>query len=313
VTYDYDVYFAHSWEDKPTLQPVVAALRSDGLRVWYDDSELESGTSLRQQLDRGMLRSRLGVVVLSKSFFGERKVWAPAEFDVWFERSSGSRIITVWLDVEKDDVAAWSPIASTLFARRHASPDFIGQLLGDVRKKSIDAGIYAAFLRNAVEKNMEWLRPPQFFHESLDAIDTDNRWTHPDTPIPRDDARNVEMAEVFRDTQDLAGQLIIVVGRPHFPQVLDRQGAVQQFALQLSTAEPGFERCIVQGVACKVTAHHIDPPDPPGDPHLVLAWGWVVGRGDMRYGVESWQTVVMFCGGFLFMDLADPTTAAFWP
>ena len=65
----YDVFISHATEDKDeVVRPLAAALVEEDLRVWYDEFELRIGDSLRRKIDKGLSRSRFGVVVLSHSF-----------------------------------------------------------------------------------------------------------------------------------------------------------------------------------------------------------------------------------------------------
>jgi hypothetical protein len=64
---EYDVFISHASEDKEgVVRPLANALKSEGLRVWYDEFELKIGDSLRQKIDRGLATSRVGLVVLQR-------------------------------------------------------------------------------------------------------------------------------------------------------------------------------------------------------------------------------------------------------
>jgi Domain of unknown function (DUF1883)/TIR domain len=109
---DYDVFVCHASEDKGgVVRPLAEALRSEGLKVWYDEFELRIGRSLRRSIDAGLANSRFGVVVLSEAFFG--KDWANYELDglVTREIASGGEqmILPLWHKVSKDEVTAYSP------------------------------------------------------------------------------------------------------------------------------------------------------------------------------------------------------------
>jgi len=68
-----DVFICHASEDKDAIaRPLAEALRERGHVVWFDEFELEIGDSLRQEIDRGLARSRFGVVILSPSFFEKK-------------------------------------------------------------------------------------------------------------------------------------------------------------------------------------------------------------------------------------------------
>lgn len=117
----YDVFVSHASEDKQTfVQPFVAALKARGLEVWYDEINLSWGDSLRQEIDKGLALSRFGVVVLSKHFFA--KPWPKTELDglLTKELNGHGRVLPVWHQISKDEVAAESPIMVSKIARNTA-------------------------------------------------------------------------------------------------------------------------------------------------------------------------------------------------
>jgi hypothetical protein len=117
---DIDVFISHASEDKERfVRPLVTELEARGLRVWFDEAELQVGDSLTRKIDEGLSRSRFGVVVLSKSFF--EKDWPRAELDALATRQINSGkvvILPVWLDVAVDEVAQYSPLLASLLALR---------------------------------------------------------------------------------------------------------------------------------------------------------------------------------------------------
>lgn len=40
-TFDYDVFLSHSSKDKDIVRPLAERLRADGLRVWFDEWEMQ--------------------------------------------------------------------------------------------------------------------------------------------------------------------------------------------------------------------------------------------------------------------------------
>lgn len=64
------------------MRPLKQKLEALGLRVWFDESSMKPGDSLRQEIDRGLASSDFGVVILSKSFF--KKQWTQAELNGLF-------------------------------------------------------------------------------------------------------------------------------------------------------------------------------------------------------------------------------------
>ena len=118
----FDVFISHASEDKDeVVRPLATALKEENLRVWYDEFELRIGSSLRQTIDRGIARSRFGVVVLSGSFFG--KGWPAYELDGLVNRTvSGEQVLLpVWHDVTKQQVMDFSPSLADKLARSTAT------------------------------------------------------------------------------------------------------------------------------------------------------------------------------------------------
>jgi hypothetical protein len=109
---EFDVFISHASEDKKDIaSPLAFELSKRRYKVWYDDYQLELGDNLRQEIDKGLLSCRYGVVILSHKFFS--KAWTRRELDslVALEDSDGrKRIIPVLHHMKHQEVAAYSPI-----------------------------------------------------------------------------------------------------------------------------------------------------------------------------------------------------------
>lgn len=107
---EFDLFISHATEDKDGIvRSLVAALDERGVEVWYDETQLRIGDSLRQRIDAGLARSRFGLVVLSHAFFA--KNWPQYELDglVSLEMAGRQRILPVWHEIAKDEVLDYSP------------------------------------------------------------------------------------------------------------------------------------------------------------------------------------------------------------
>jgi len=107
---EYDVFISHASEDKDSfVRPFAEKLKLAGINPFYDEMSLTWGDSLRRRIDQGLARSRFGIVVLSKNFFS--KEWPQRELDglVALEIQGQSRILPIWHEVSKDEVARFSP------------------------------------------------------------------------------------------------------------------------------------------------------------------------------------------------------------
>lgn len=114
----YDVFISHASEDKAeVVRPLVHALQSEGLVVWYDEFEMKIGDSLRRKIDKGLVNSKFGIVVLSKDFI--KKGWTNYELDGIISKAvTGEQVILpIWHNITKKEVIDFSPSLSDKVAR----------------------------------------------------------------------------------------------------------------------------------------------------------------------------------------------------
>jgi hypothetical protein len=114
----YDVFIAHASEDKTFVTPLAYSLNATGLKVWYDDFILRIGDSLRREIDKGLVQSRYGVVVLSHNFF--KKHWPQKELDGLAAREEiGKKVILpIWHNIDKEAIISYSPTLADIVAVR---------------------------------------------------------------------------------------------------------------------------------------------------------------------------------------------------
>ena len=113
----WDLFISHASEDKSSIvQPLANALKRHGVKVWYDEFELGLGDSLSRSIDYGLIHSRYGLVVLSKSFFA--KQWTEYELQsLLTKNTSGNRVILpLWHDITKEEVQQYSLYLSDIMA-----------------------------------------------------------------------------------------------------------------------------------------------------------------------------------------------------
>jgi hypothetical protein len=80
-----------------------------GFYIWYDEFALRIGDSLRQSIDKGLVNSNYGIVILSKSFFA--KNWPQYELNgLTAKEIDGKKVILpVWHGLTKADILKYSP------------------------------------------------------------------------------------------------------------------------------------------------------------------------------------------------------------
>ena len=107
----WDAFISHASEDKDDfVRPLAEGLQERGLSVWFDEFELKVGDSLRECIDRGLSRSRFGIVVLSPHFF--KKQWPQNELNglVTRETGGGKVILPVWHNIDAEAIRTVSPV-----------------------------------------------------------------------------------------------------------------------------------------------------------------------------------------------------------
>ena len=118
----FDVFISHASEDKDTIVRALAnELINQGLKVWYDEFTLRIGDSLRRKIDKGLAKSRVGLVVLSPHFIS--KGWTNYELDGIVTRAvSGEQILLpIWHNITKQEVINFSPSLADKLARSTAT------------------------------------------------------------------------------------------------------------------------------------------------------------------------------------------------
>jgi len=142
----YDVFISYAYEDKEAVaRPLADALR-ESLTVWYDDFALRVGDSLRREIERGLARSRYGVVILSPNFF--KKEWPQKELDGLTAREVEGRkvILPVWHQIDAQAIRRVAPsLADKVAARTSQGIDAVAaQVLDAVTEREPDPSLEAA-------------------------------------------------------------------------------------------------------------------------------------------------------------------------
>jgi len=73
----FDVFLSHSSKDKSLVRPLTERLRKDGIRVWFDESEIKPGDSIPAKIEEGLEHSRVLLLCMSANALGSG--WAQLE------------------------------------------------------------------------------------------------------------------------------------------------------------------------------------------------------------------------------------------
>jgi TIR domain len=118
----WDVFICHASEDKDAfVRPLAEALTRSGLAVWYDETTLKIGDSLRRAIDSGLANSRFGIVVLSPDFF--RKEWPQNELDglVSREMEGVKLVLPIWHNIAVEELRTHSPLLAGRLAAKSST------------------------------------------------------------------------------------------------------------------------------------------------------------------------------------------------
>lgn len=133
---EYDVFISHATEDKESFSDEFARILQQeyNLKVWYDAVSIKWGDSIRTEIDKGLKKSKFGVVILSRSYIS--KYWTNYELEGLFQRESngGKLILPIWHDITKQEVQDFSPSLAGKMAMNTAfmTPNEIAEKLNEL-------------------------------------------------------------------------------------------------------------------------------------------------------------------------------------
>lgn len=64
-----DVFLCHAWDDrKGAAKELCDLLESKGVTIWFSEKDVPLGSSLLREIDKGLAKSRVGIVLVTPSF-----------------------------------------------------------------------------------------------------------------------------------------------------------------------------------------------------------------------------------------------------
>lgn len=64
-----DVFLCHAWDDRKEIaKDLHDQLESQGVSVWFSEKDVALGTSLLREIDKGLAKSRVGIVLVTPAF-----------------------------------------------------------------------------------------------------------------------------------------------------------------------------------------------------------------------------------------------------
>jgi hypothetical protein len=69
-----DVFLCHAWDDRQGVaKQLHDELESRGVKVWFSEKDVVLGTSLMREIDRGLAKSRIGIVLVTPALLKRLK------------------------------------------------------------------------------------------------------------------------------------------------------------------------------------------------------------------------------------------------
>ncbi|MBI9013211.1 MAG: toll/interleukin-1 receptor domain-containing protein [Clostridiales bacterium] len=64
-----DIFLCHAWDDRGKIaKDLYEQLVSEGVSVWFSENDVPLGSSLLREIDKGLAKSRIGIVLVTPAF-----------------------------------------------------------------------------------------------------------------------------------------------------------------------------------------------------------------------------------------------------
>ena len=138
--YEYDAFISHAVEDKiPIANELCAKLERAGLKIWYSGKELGVGDSIEKTIERGLNRSRYGIVIFSPTYLA--KNWTIREFYTLLAKEIEEQkvILPVLYNITLDELKNKDMVMADRFAvNSDRGLDFVAdRLVGEIRRSHV--------------------------------------------------------------------------------------------------------------------------------------------------------------------------------
>jgi hypothetical protein len=148
--YEYDAFISHAVEDKiPIANELCAKLEMAGLKIWYSGKELGIGDSIEKTIEKGLNRSRYGIVILSPTYLA--KNWTIREFYTLLAKEIEEQkvILPVLYNITLDELKNKDLLMADRFAvNAERGIDFVVErLVKEIRKSKAEKVRVAWFSR----------------------------------------------------------------------------------------------------------------------------------------------------------------------
>lgn len=137
----WDVFISYAVEDRDVAAPLARKLEDRGIRVWFDQGQVELADGLRRKVNDGISRSRFAVTLLSPRYF--EKKWTTDELDAFMAQEDGvtRTVLPVLHGIDIATVATHYPLLTDrMFCRTSGGLDSVAdEIVQAVLKQGSDS------------------------------------------------------------------------------------------------------------------------------------------------------------------------------
>jgi TIR domain len=143
----HDAFISYATEDNDLASRIAFGLIANGLSIWYAPLSLNVGDKLLGSIDKAMLVSRAGILILSKNYLS--KSWTSYEMDALLRLriEKGKTLLPIWVGVRKEDVEQRSAGLSGIVAITDTRPlkKVLLQLVSAISNNAPSRGIIPVY------------------------------------------------------------------------------------------------------------------------------------------------------------------------
>ena len=109
----YDIFLCHAWDDRrTTAKELNDALENAGVSVWFSEKAVLLGSNLMREIDKGLSKSRAGLVLVTESFIKRIKAEGVADKEL-SALLARDLLVPIVHGVTYDDLREESPLLAS--------------------------------------------------------------------------------------------------------------------------------------------------------------------------------------------------------
>lgn len=129
----YDIFLCHAWDDRREIAvDLNKALEQAGVSVWFSEKNLQLGTNMMREIDRGLAKSRAGIVLVTANFIKRIQAEGVADKEL-SALLARDLLVPIVHGITYDDLREESPLLASRSGLDTAT-DTIDQIANKIRE-----------------------------------------------------------------------------------------------------------------------------------------------------------------------------------